>query len=105
MFCCINGLFYTGRPDYREPANTNSTANPNNPDALQTLKLRLAKGEITVEEYSEMIQILSGNEALIAKKDHHLLEASDAEQPRKAAERTLIGESKKPRVSLRKSLV
>jgi uncharacterized membrane protein len=56
MGCCGGGMFHSHRKSVAVPPERKRAAAPSDPEAI--LKERLARGEITVEEYRQLREAL-----------------------------------------------
>lgn len=95
MGCGFGGLFYNERPVYKEVPREKQNCT-NNEDPLEILKLRFVNGQINVDEYNRMKQIILGTDIG--------LEPPEKNTVRNKKEAVQIQENiQRPRVSLKKA--
>lgn len=96
MGCGSRGLFYNERPVYREaPKENQSYAKKEDP--LEVLKIRFVNGEITLDEYNRIKQVLAGNEIGLEQTKKNTAEIKE-----KIVQK-LEQSIQRPKVSLKKS--
>lgn len=97
MGCGSRGFFYYQRPVIREVPNENQN-HTKKEDPLEILKMRFANGEISVEEYNRMKQVLLGNDVDIQPIKQTSEEKVINDTPKSEGKST-----QRPKVSLKKS--
>lgn len=60
MSCCGGGGFFGNRQQQYQTPQAPQTPVNNNLSPIDALKIRLAKGEITIDEYQKLLAVLQG---------------------------------------------